>query len=338
MAARAVGVAHVEEAAPEEGHKLSAAQLNFIEQIKKEINALVHNGEKPPVWFYPPNVLAKGKVPLPQPYWVKPVVVWIPHYQFPDAILRCPCGSESPCDGIVRPKGYPSDFRYVHDMNSGVYLLQYQYVCKQSSCGKKTNSTGLQLPGNLNNLCPVILTHKSAVTRDVLTFITSAATTGMSFSEMGKHMGTTRLTKYLDCFTDYNVRLQYYRDTLSGPNKLTSSTSLTPYAEFGAFDDKTGFNEIARPSDQFLEKLFIEYVKQHDEFIVNVESQRESHPVISIDHTNNVSKRSSRGENSALFSVLGGNGQVYSAEWCQDVGRTLFLSFPIIFIIFTIFN
>ena len=206
-------------------HKISATQLAFNEQVM----ALLRKGSKE-IW-HRPTCPTLTFIPTAISYYVRPVACWWPHILFPGVELKCPNG----CMAHLQPKGV-APARYVHGMDSGFYFSQYNYSCK--TCHAKTASMGIVLPSGLDFLCPVILTHKSALSRDLQTFITSASTTGMSFSEMGKHLATLRLTKYLNCCAEFKIRLNYYLATAQAIIPAASSVS---FPDFSSFDDKTGF-------------------------------------------------------------------------------------------------
>ena len=142
---------------------------------------------------------------------------------------------------------------FLHDIYMAWNLA---FICRSTTTSVKPATQRPQQWG-LNFLCPVSLTHKSGFTRDVQTFITSAATTGMSFSEMGKHMATLRLTKYLDSFAEFKIRLKYYLE--SAQSNISSSSQQTAVCpEFSSFDDNTGYNETVQPTDQYLQRLWWE--------------------------------------------------------------------------------
>lgn len=294
--------------------KISESQHAFILQV---VATLKKPGATKQIWHHPPSPL-NTFIPTAASYYVRPVVCWWPHLLFPGVELKCPktgCLSGRP----LKPKGVVPP-RYIHGMESGVYLSQYNYICE--TCNTKTTAMDVVLPGGLNFLCPVSLTHKSGFTRDVQTFITSAATTGMSFSEMGKHMATLRLTKYLDSFAEFKIRLKYYLE--SAQSIISSSSQQTAVCpEFSSFDDNTGYNETVQPTDQYLQRLFTDFVEKNVDFIERTEELTVICPVIKTDHTFNVAERSSHGKSSSLLITMGGDGQILSKDWVPNTGSKL---------------
>ena len=67
-----------------------------------------------------PPMYHGGKPELEQ-FYLKPVVALVPELNFPGVELRCP-----KCQHIVTRKGVNNNpaARYIHDLHSGMYLLQ----------------------------------------------------------------------------------------------------------------------------------------------------------------------------------------------------------------------
>ena len=100
------------------------------------------------------------------------------------------------------------------------------------------------------------------------------------------------------------------------------SSHLTPLCLFSAFDDKLGYNEIASPTEVYLENFFKSYVDEHSTMIDNLQKEAPICQVISSDHTFNVARRSSKNKNATLFITMGGDGQILEEDWGEGTGST----------------
>jgi hypothetical protein len=67
-----------------------------------------------------PPMYHGGKPELEQ-FYLKPLIALVPELNFPGVELRCP-----KCEHIVARKGFNNNpaARYIHDLHSGMYLLQ----------------------------------------------------------------------------------------------------------------------------------------------------------------------------------------------------------------------
>ncbi len=147
-------------------------QTDWIKEIRKNVTDS-QNAHSIPFIKYPKDY-SFGERPMLENFYLKPVVISVPHKQFPGLILKCKV-----CDAIFKPLGWPTNpvARYMHGLNYGSYILQYRYSC---DCGSVDSSKVLQsLPSICSNLLPIeVITPKSAVDKDLMVYITSDATTG----------------------------------------------------------------------------------------------------------------------------------------------------------------
>jgi len=279
-------------------------QKQFIEDCIKKVK----DGSKE-CFFAPADPMVTLRPKL-EAYYLKPVMVWAPKMRY-SIDIRC---NEDGCAGNLSANGFLAAPRYVHGMTTGFYFIQCRYKCEQ--CKKTVAAIKCQLPYYLSETCPVIFSHKSALHKEVVTFVTSAATTGMSFTEITKYLGTSRQTCYLEKKTNYLIMKKRYEES------SLCSSHLTPLRLFSAFDDKQGYNEIASPTEVYLENFFTSYVHEHSKMIDNLQKEAPICQVISSDHTFNVAKRSSKNKNATLFITMGGDGQILEEDWGEGTGST----------------
>jgi len=173
--------------------------------------------------------------------------------------------------------------------------------------------TVLQLgcvPDYVRILFPFFEKHKSLVHEDLMTFITTDALTGKTFSEIGKGICNFRINDYLRKRSFYlSIMKKYHVNTITGVVSL-------PF--FSKFDDEEGFNEILQPTDQYLVDFFEDYVTGHQKFIDDAQDAIPFCPVISTDHTFRVQSKTldyhERGaqpsSENAFFTIMNGNLQV----------------------------
>ena len=148
---------------------INATQSVWIKQIQTKII----DSQSAKFIHYPPSY--DGGRPLLSNFYLKPVIALVPHKNFPSEIIKCKFCLTS----ILKPKGFATNpsARYVHGLHSGSYLLQFRYTCW--SCKTTFNSSEVleTMPSYCRSMFPVILSHRSAVDIEVMTYITSDATT-----------------------------------------------------------------------------------------------------------------------------------------------------------------
>ena len=102
-----------------ECHKQAKDSYNFSSQRSDETLTV-------DIWYKPSyHVNYKSPNFNVSHFYKKPVLLCVPHMQFKNADLRCP---RDDCIGAtVVPNAWSSSYRYVHDINEGIYLSQYMY-------------------------------------------------------------------------------------------------------------------------------------------------------------------------------------------------------------------
>jgi hypothetical protein len=231
-------------------------QLNFIKNIKEKYTRKLTTD----IISYPQNTHDQKK-PNRELFYIKPLIICVPHLQFPNLTLPT-CDSKNKneiiCNGIMKPYGW-TDPRYIHDIDGGVSFIQFRYKC--CKCNKTKCAMDMNFGYDVLSYYPVILTSKSGVTTQFMNTISTLATTGISFEAIGKAFGTYRITKYFQKRAQYECAVDIYRKKM--PTNILTSTVLAStnvFLDFGAFDNPLLFNELMQPCDDFIIELFTKYM------------------------------------------------------------------------------
>jgi len=268
--------------------KCNAIQEMWIKQIKKDYNDSKRINITFPIKHDPPHY-SNGK-PILNEFYLKPVITFIPHRNYPGIQLQCPC-----CNNVLYHKGWSSNpaARYIHDMKCGVYLVQFVYECHNNICKDYANKNIPieilleSLPAYVRSQFPVYLTNSSGMTKDYLLYITSDAITGKSMFEIGTLIATMRTNHYLEKRVTYTSA----RDTY---NKLISRSVVRedPVTDsFSNFDDANGYNECEQQDRDTIVEVFKNYVKQHSPYFQACMDNMPVPESLSIDSTFNIRKR-----------------------------------------------
>ena len=151
-------------------------QEKFIKEISNQI-AGNKSSEQVPFIKYPKEHVYTER-PDVENFYLKPVIICIPHKQFPRISILCPV-----CRQNFKPLCWPTNpiARSIHGLRQSLYILQYRYGCQ---CGTSDSLTVIK---NMPSYCQTMyafgmITHKSAIENDLLVYITSDATTGHRIS------------------------------------------------------------------------------------------------------------------------------------------------------------
>ena len=153
--------------------KLGTCQNEYITSIKNSIDS-----EKGVKVLYSPEVSHENGIKKPKAaeYYAKPCYVFAPHIQYPNSFKNFKCDECGECS--LKSKGWQSNpiGRYVHDIDTSVYLVSRVYICSfcSKSGPKKTysfNNLFHQLPNFIKVLFPFTLTQKSGYTDRLLSLL-----------------------------------------------------------------------------------------------------------------------------------------------------------------------
>lgn len=217
-------------------------QIEFIDSIKSLAENIDKGDSKSlQVIHTPPtkniNFSQRPKLTL---FYLKPVIACIPHKNFPGIQLLCPnCPSQNT---ILTAKGWPTTpvARYIHDVKSGVYLLQYRYYC--SFCRKSVMSNDAVMPTFAKQSYSFYVTEHSGMTTDLLEKIITEATNRTSFEEITENMGINRTSEYLKKRVMYESWCVHYNE-LRQKNRFETKEDFPPFSNF---NDPGGYNEISQ--------------------------------------------------------------------------------------------
>lgn len=230
---------------------LNSVQQQWIDSIKKDIKDYPL-GTAYPQRVDPPIVYSGGRPEIDN-FYLKPVVVFAPHKQYPIlGEIICKCGR------TVKNRGFANNpsARYVHGLDGGVYLLYFVYKCTNQSCYNGViplEELLTFLPAFCRTQFPVELTHKSAITKQMLLYITSDATTGKSLEEVGNLIATFRTQRFLRLKTTYYSAQQFYNERV-GSSPATNVEAVSKM--FSNFDEEAGYNEVLMPHQTTIVEYF----------------------------------------------------------------------------------
>lgn len=227
-------------------------QEDWIADVKKKIDLAVRT----PVsfLFYPPEYYGTG-APNVANWYKKPILACVPHKNFPDLSFNCEFCDE----GSYQPNGWAGNIRYIHDLHSGVNILQYRYKCDNSRCPKFRNviQSFTLLDGKK---CPefarqkwsaqAFLTEKSGVTSSALTYILENGMSSKSFEDIQLGFKHFRSHRYLRFASDYYLSVDQYCKSSNG----TYSPSSFPC--FSAIDENNGYNDLESPTTDYVIDIF----------------------------------------------------------------------------------
>ena len=125
---------------------------------------------------FDPPIYQKGRRDI-KIFYLKPAVVFIPHLQFVAEKLIC-----QKCKNSLIKLGWASNpsARYIHDLDSGIYFVQYLYRCKIQTCEQKS----MYFHDLISSLSPLVkysypltVTALSGMTDKYLLYLTTDVTT-----------------------------------------------------------------------------------------------------------------------------------------------------------------
>jgi hypothetical protein len=261
---------------------MSTIQEKWIRDFKAKLSK-----QPGPVQFlhYPPEPKYYGTGTLNVNDWNrKPILLLAPHFTHPG--VKIPCANPN-CHGIYKPSQW-HDTRVIHGLHGPVTLLQYRYAC--SDCGKKIVASEVikssRCPDTVrvSSNAQCYLTQNSGVTGEVLNSILSDVMSAKSFDEIQMGLMASRTQRYLQRRTEYVCARELYCHI--------NQVDITSLPDFSPIDGADGYNEsITIPSAEYIIDVFIGYVFEHKEFIIASRDALVPWPVVSVDHTFNVNKR-----------------------------------------------
>lgn len=248
-------------------------------------------------------------------FYLKPVVMFVPHLNYPDMPLSCPA-----CNNPLSHKGWASHpiGRYIHDISCGLYLVQFQYECRNLNCEAKVIpliDLLESLPAFVRAQFPIVLTHSSGMTKDYLLYLTSDATTGKSLMEIGTLIATMRFNRYLERRVAYTSARDMYNNLFNRQTVIQTTTTLSQISSpiitdsFSDFDDKSGYNESQQQDYDTIVDVFIKYVKHHSDYFQTCMDNMPVPFCLSIDTTYRIRKKTlTRQADSRNFEKVKSNG------------------------------
>ena len=326
---------------------ISRHMENYISELQVKIQKSIDENKAINIVVDPDNNTYSlgelGDLPVVENFYKKKVIVVAPHKNFTyykDEFKCCKCNK------TVSPKGWSQDVRMIHDLDRSLYALFYQYQCLSNGCVYKnkrfhaftrTNDDDekefiMNMPQALRDMYGITLTAKSGFTSKIVQYIVDNSLTSMSFYSMGVGIQSMRVQSYLQRKKLYYTYAQFYvdkakRDYAFHKNDDKLRESIRKLSTFSAMHDRNGYNELMRPSDNFIIRIFIDYAKDHSATINTFIENIPVFPTISIDHTfkslqrtYEIDARSDKHkalDKKALMTGIFGNGQLAFCIPCK---------------------
>ena len=215
-----------------------------------------------------------GKAPDLSKHYRKKVIVVAPHLSFKISSNTFTCGE---CNSPVTPKAWVSDCRAIQDLDGSVHVMLYQYQCT-GKCGCKmhafsTSEDGtfkMVMPDGLRDLYDITFTHRSGYTSKLMQYIVDCSLTSMSFYSMGSGIQSLRVQRYLTNKKKYYTYVKYFIDDAKrkfafDQDQSKLDAAISSIKPFSSMHDPKEYNELMRPTDNFIIRLFIDYVSSHRE-------------------------------------------------------------------------
>ncbi|KAJ3100445.1 hypothetical protein HDU96_010322 [Phlyctochytrium bullatum] len=146
----------------------SPAQVAFLQEVRNKLSK-ERDLSKKQQWWFPPSPSVSSK-PDYDKYVVKPVFVWDPLEQYPEAFRQVRCKG---CQrlGSVKSEGWSNSIRTVYGLKHKVFLISKYHGCTTRQCRVKFNAHDpdvmKQFPVHVQEDFPFFLTEKSAITNDL---------------------------------------------------------------------------------------------------------------------------------------------------------------------------
>lgn len=234
-------------------------QKSFCNLIVKDTIKLTVS-KNAPVEYNPPKYCF-GKPELHQ-FYMKKVYVFAPHAQFGGLKVICPkCSKDLICNGYSNNPVA----REIEDINGLQYLIQAKYKCSNVQCTIQ-NILSMELLKNYDDWVqeqiPLILTNNKGYTKEFLLMILNDSTTGKTFEEIAKTIGTFRFNQYLSKKLLFISAKKYHNNNKS---IFHVDINYEVIDDFSTMDDSSGYNESLHPHVDTLVILFKNYMNDYKE-------------------------------------------------------------------------
>ncbi|KAG2216099.1 hypothetical protein INT45_001361 [Circinella minor] len=219
---------------------------SIVNRIKVKDNGYPSEYRRGTFWVEPKApffALREQNLLNPTPLYYPRVFLWLPHLLI-DKPLSC---SEPGCKEIkLDYKGFFSDpcARRVVDMHRCFYIISYQYICPKckTTIGSSDEKILKQLPDQLSIEFPAILTHRCAISNNLIDILRPCIQHGMgiaNFHEMLQELHTKRHTILHMKYTLAHLYCKESQQTLF--ESWNNNNNKNKYHEFSTFDDAQGY-------------------------------------------------------------------------------------------------
>lgn len=267
--------------------KCSKVQMDFIRKIKTQIKN--SSQASIPYLFEPPPILETGQKPKAEPYYIKPLLVFVPHLQCPAIFKRLKCSFDCCSEvGSLKAKEWQSNptARYVHDILGSFYFMTYLYTCEKCSHDKQSfQKLYRDMPNVLKSRFNIQISARSAYSDQFISYICTSAASTSTLHDTVKSIGSIRATRYFEKRWQYESAVASYK---SNPPVGVNNTDCTG---FSSIDNPEGYNEMLHIDFQTVVDIFCDFVEQQKPIIQQIQKNILVPFCVSMDTTKRIRKK-----------------------------------------------
>ncbi|KAG2216642.1 hypothetical protein INT45_013232 [Circinella minor] len=266
----------------------------------------------------------KSTIPKPSPLKLyKPrVFIWILHLLVPNRKIDCPTCPMTLKSKHLQAQGWATTLiaRCICDLTNNFYVISYRYKCPQ--CFNEKGKPGKKFAGHDQDLMkkslpeslvlgfPAILTHRSAISNDMMDMMRSCFSNGMGSTPF-TNMLTMLHTKRHNVIEFIFILVREELQKLQEKNKTHSITKYisTTYNKTNSKKHsqhliiKTSMQALSQVLNTYISECFEEFVKIHrKEYDKHTATQPAT--VLTVDHCYKTCKHIFKLENTKIFKGL----------------------------------
>jgi hypothetical protein len=199
--------------------------------------------------------------PNPRNYYPKDVMMNVPHKLFPGIVMICGRVQENgqSCTGHLTPKQWHRHVRYIHGLNNGIYLVQYEYKCQVCDASPRSSADIIDDPkSKVPEIVKLVLgegasrlTKRSGVDTDLRDFIINTIITKSTFDDIATAVKMRRHDEYM------RKRTHYYADVANHNQNPEVFQEPRTWLPFSPLDDPHGYNEKPGIGEDYIRDVFV---------------------------------------------------------------------------------
>ncbi|KAG2192557.1 hypothetical protein INT47_012781 [Mucor saturninus] len=286
----------------------NSALFQYFEKVQSDLSKTKY---PPPYssktfWIRPMDTYFAIQLKSPLSELYKPdIFLWHPHHLLQNGYKDLKCISEQ-CSGNVTSKGYYKDphARRAVGLTRCFYIMSYRYAC--SSCKVTFNAHDpklmVQLPIELQEAFPAIITHKGAVSREVADLLRPCVQNSVGPKRFSK------IIRELHMLEHDRLELIYLTNILKKKKKEAEGVGAffksapTIYAPFSSFDDQSGYAGYV-PTPVYFRTLYTSIIEKLRPFMDKM-LMLTGGKIIRGDHSFKIVNHIAKIEKSSAFTAL----------------------------------